>query len=75
MFLTPIFWIANEATSKSKYVVYNPFNYLINLLRQPFMGKAIDLSYYHIGMIFVVFVFIVTYFVHTKYSKKVVFWI
>jgi lipopolysaccharide transport system permease protein len=75
MFLTPIFWIANEATSKSKYVVYNPFNYLINLLRQPFMGEAIDFSYYHIGILFVFFVFIVTYYVHTKYSKKVVFWI
>jgi lipopolysaccharide transport system permease protein len=75
MFLTPIFWMANEATEKSKYVVYNPFNYLINLLRQPFKGEAVDFSFYYIGLLFVVFIFIVSYFFHTKYSKQVVFWI
>ena len=75
MFLTPIFWMANEATAKSKYVMYNPFNYLINLLRQPFMGESMDLSLYGIGIIFAVFIFIVTFFVHAKYSRKIVFWI
>ena len=74
MFLTPIFWVADGSTIKSRYITFNPFNYLMNLLREPFMGD-IDFSLYFLCIGFLFMAFILTHIVHVKYSRKVVFWL
>ena len=40
-FLTPILWPESEAGRRTQFVDGNPFNSLVNLVRDPLMGEAI----------------------------------
>lgn len=40
-FLTPILWPESEAGRRTMFVEGNPFNSLVNLIRDPLMGEAI----------------------------------
>lgn len=41
-FLTPILWPASEAGRRTMFVDGNPFNSLVNLIRDPLMGQVIS---------------------------------
>ncbi len=74
MFLTPIFWTVSAVTERSKYILFNPFNYLISSLRNPIMGIN-DLSIYPILLGMLLIFVILSYIFHVLYSKKVVYWL
>ena len=74
MFLTPIFWVATGETLRSKYVIFNPFNYLMMLLRNPF-EQAVNYELYVMSLGFLFAALFFSYFAHLFYSKRVVYWL
>ncbi|HYD99967.1 MAG TPA: ABC transporter permease [Alphaproteobacteria bacterium] len=42
VFLTPVFWYVEDVGRDSGWVAWNPFYYLLELLRQPLLGRAPD---------------------------------
>jgi lipopolysaccharide transport system permease protein len=74
MFLTPIFWIANESIEKSHYLYLNPFNYIMQLLRNPIENKTYY-SLYILGFEFFIVLFIISFIIHHYYNKKISYWL
>jgi ABC-type polysaccharide/polyol phosphate export permease len=74
MFLTPVFWVASGDTLRSKYLLLNPFNYLINLLRGPVTGNLNYVDWLVVSLVTIA-VMLLVIFLNYRFSKKVVYWI
>jgi lipopolysaccharide transport system permease protein len=40
MFLTPVFWMPTNLPERARYILYNPFAQMLDLLRAPLMGDV-----------------------------------
>ncbi|MCY1376097.1 ABC-2 type transporter [compost metagenome] len=75
MFLTPVFWLPENLPSRAKYVLWNPFAQMLDLLRTPLMGGVAHLhSWIGIGVWTVLCVSIASV-LFIKYRRRVVYWL
>jgi ABC-type polysaccharide/polyol phosphate export permease len=42
MFMTPVFWTAEKFASRHAVLVFNPFNHMLSVVRDPLLGKPVD---------------------------------
>lgn len=74
MFLTPVFWMPTMNVEKSKFLLFNPFNYILKSLRAPFYNNFIIVDYLLIFFgVLVVCIFV--FFLYKNYRKVIVYWI
>jgi ABC-type polysaccharide/polyol phosphate export permease len=74
--LTPVFWPPVQAQGKrAALVAYNPFAHLLELVRQPLLGRTPLLIHWEwgIGLMFVLGATAVA--MLTVYRKRIVFWL
>ena len=74
MFLTPVFWMPTINLEKSKFLLFNPFNYILKTLRAPFYNNFI-ISDYVLLFLGVLVVFIFVFVLYKNYRKVIVYWI
>lgn len=75
-FMTPIMWIPNFLPEKYQwFILYNPFNQFLNLLRNPLLNKPID--QWSIMIVLLVSLTGFLFFSHfiNKYKTRIVFWL
>ncbi|MDQ0034564.1 lipopolysaccharide transport system permease protein [Variovorax boronicumulans] len=75
MFLTPVFWLPENLPGRAKYVLWNPFAQMLDLLRTPLMGGEAHLHSW-IGMgVWTVFCVSLASVLFVKYRRRVVYWL
>lgn len=72
MFLTPVFWMVSASFEKSKYLLFNPFHYLLRFLRAPIYSDLILLDYF-ILFIFILIFSLFSFFIYKRFSRKIVY--
>ena len=75
-FLTPVFWVPSQMHGK-KAILFglNPFAHMLELIRQPLIGRAPALIHYEWGIGLMVSLSLVAVALLALYRKRVVFWI
>jgi ABC-type polysaccharide/polyol phosphate export permease len=74
--VTPIFW-SPEVLSKNRLVLvdYNIIFHMIQIVRDPILGKEISNYTFFFTIIFTFLLSIFSFFIYEKFKKKYVFWI
>lgn len=74
-FITPILWKSSMVGENNKFVIYNPFYNLIQIIRSPILGGEYSLFpyYYSISLGFLGFIFLLIIF--NKFRNSIVFWV
>ncbi len=49
MFLTPVFWYPEGRVAIAKRLIYNPFYYLLELMRRPLLGESLEPIFWIVG--------------------------
>lgn len=74
--LTPIMWMPTSLPERIRwFVLYNPFEQLLNLIRNPLIGEHISRKGLSIVVIITLLGFIVFSFFIKKYKFRVVYWL
>jgi ABC-type polysaccharide/polyol phosphate export permease len=75
-FLTPIMWTPNLLPEKYQWIVlYNPFNQLLNLIREPMMNHVIGLNNLVVVLTTTLIGFLLYACFIKKYKYRIVFWL
>ena len=73
-FLTPIFWVAGTEMERFSFLYLNPFDYLLTLARMPFYSMYDSTILYSI-FVFMFILYISSYYLFNKYSKRISYWL
>lgn len=74
-FVTPISWDKLLLGESSKIVKFNPMVYLIDIVREPLLGKVPFLGSYLITLVIAVFGLVITFLFFSKVRARVPFWV
>jgi len=75
-FITPILWHAENSDGiRSHLSMYNPFYYLINLIRDPLLSNDFNEVNYIIYLCLLLFFFLFSVILFNKVNKKIVFYV
>jgi len=73
--LTPIFWKKEMLGEYQNWIYLNPFTFLVEVLRDPLLGKIPDLKVYVFSILLIIFLYIINIFLFRFKGTRVVFWI
>jgi lipopolysaccharide transport system permease protein len=75
MFMTPVFWYAEGSVTRSRFLTYNPFYYMLELLRRPLLGEPLEpIFWIVVGSMLVAFVIAAIALTAAK-RRQIVYWI
>jgi ABC-type polysaccharide/polyol phosphate export permease len=74
-FMTPIFWTPGGDPLRSALALYNPFSYMINMIRQPLMGETPELYVYGIATLLALASVTAGLAAFSLFRDKVLYWI
>ncbi len=75
MFLTPVFWLPESLPDRAKYILWNPFAQMLELLRAPLMGTVAQ-SFNWYGIVgWTVFSVVASALLFARYRRRVVYWL
>ena len=76
LFLTPIFWSADQLTGRAAMLAdYNPLYHLIAIVRDPLMGKAPDTLHWVVVAVGTLLGWTLTIHVMGKFRHRIVYWL
>jgi lipopolysaccharide transport system permease protein len=75
MFLTPVFWLPESLPGRAKYVLWNPFAQMLDLLRTPLMGGVAHIHSWIGILVWTALCIIVAVLLFSKYRRRVVYWL
>jgi len=75
MFLTPVFWLPESLPGRAKYVLYNPFAQILELLRAPLMGSVAEAHNWWGILAWTLFSVTASAMLFSKYRRRVVYWL
>jgi len=75
MFLTPVFWLPESLPDRAKYILWNPFAQMLELLRTPLMGGVAELHYWYSIFGWTALTLIGSSLLFAKYRRRVVYWL
>ena len=74
-FFTPVFWNHEVIPTTRRYIVdYNPFYYLIEIIRSPLLGKIPEPKEYVVVLLVTVMGYIVTVAVYLRMRRRLAFY-
>ena len=74
-FFTPIIWNADKMPSRAAVVIYNPFYYLLEVVRAPLLGKEPALFVWIVTVLLMIASWIVAITLYTRYRHRLAFWV
>ena len=76
LFLTPIFWSADQLTGRAAMLAdYNPLYHLIAVVRDPLMGKAPDALHWVVVAVGTLLGWALTIHLMGKFRHRIVYWL
>ncbi|MNT32695.1 hypothetical protein D3C72_1685910 [compost metagenome] len=75
MFLTPVFWIPENLPGRAKYILWNPFAQMLDLLRTPLMGGVAHAHSWWGILGWTAVTVVAATLVFAKYRRRVVYWL
>lgn len=75
MFLTPVFWLPESLPGRAKYVLWNPFAQMLDLLRTPLMGGVAHIHSWIGILVWTALCVILAVLLFSKYRRRVVYWL
>lgn len=74
-FLSPVIFIPNQLGVKEHLMWFNPFSYLITIIRDPLTGHVSGSFVYLVTIIFMFIAVAPMYFLLTRYRYRLLYWI
>ena len=76
-YMTPIFWKPDilHPTTRESFLAWNPFYYLLNLLREPWLGNAPRIEDWAVGLLMAALGMLLLVFVYRSLRHRVIFWL
>lgn len=75
-FLTPIMWTPDILPVRyQNYILFNPFAQIVELIRNPILGKAPSFFAVSMALTLLLVGTIITFFIFTKKRKQIVYWL
>lgn len=75
-FMTPIFWIPSESGNLRAYITaYNPFYYLIEIIRRPLIGQELLPSAWYVSLAVLLILSLCAFVGLRRYGKKIAGWL
>jgi ABC-type polysaccharide/polyol phosphate export permease len=74
-FLTPIIWDRKMAPDRFIFVDYNPFYYLVELIRMPLLGQTPPLAVWGVGALLVVIFWGAAFGLFLTLRRRVAYWV
>ncbi len=75
-FLTPIFWAPNQMSAKKRFAVeFNPFAHLLELIRQPLLGRVAPMEHWVFSLGFLAALALISVVMMALYRRRIVFWL
>lgn len=75
MFLTPVFWMPDSLPGRARYILWNPFAQMLDLLRTPLMGGIATLHSWLGVLAWTGGSLIAATLIFAKYRRRVVYWL
>jgi len=75
MFLTPVFWLPESLPGRAKYVLWNPFAQMLDLLRTPLMGGVAHIHSWIGILVWTAMCLTLAILLFSKYRRRVVYWL
>lgn len=74
--LTPVFWNRAQLPADKRWIAdYNPFVYLLEILRQPFLGQPAPLFTWYVALVITAASALIAVISLALFRKRVVFWL
>ena len=75
MFLSPVFFKPSALGEMAKLIWLNPFSYLIEVIREPFLGNAPDLTVMTTCVLMAIFGWAFSLWILNKKLHRIAFWV
>ena len=75
MFLTPVFWLPENLPGRAKYILWNPFAQMLDLLRTPLMGGVAHIHSWIGILVWSTLCVLAATLLFSKYRRRVVYWL
>ena len=73
--LTPILWHPDQIPRRWPLVAFNPFYYLVELIRQPLLGQSPSLLVWSVALAMTLVGFIVALAFFSRFRDRIVYWL
>lgn len=75
-FITPVFWLPTQMNHRQQVMVeFNPLAHLIEIVREPLLGRKAALVHWELSVVTCVVAAIIAIILLALYRKRVVFWL
>lgn len=74
-FLSPVFWTPGALRGKEIFVNWNPFYYMLEIVRMPLLGQAPTLSMWGVAVLIVCACALVAFAFFARYRHRIPYWI
>jgi lipopolysaccharide transport system permease protein len=74
MFLTPVFWFPEGSVQRSKFLLFNPFYYLLELMRRPLLSEPLEPIFWIVGGSLCVTLTVAALVITASKRKQLVYW-
>lgn len=75
-FMTPVFWSASQMQGKRRVILeWNPFAHLLEIVRQPLLGRAPSPEHWTFSLGFLAFLVVLSLAMMAAFRRRVVFWL
>ena len=75
MFLTPVFWSAENLPQRGQFILWNPFAQMLDLLRAPLLGGIAHAHSWYGVLAWTAGILIAACVLFAKYCRRVVYWL
>ena len=75
MFLTPVFWIPEALSARSRWLLMNPLAVMLELLRGPLLDQPLNASHWQLIAGFTILNVLVSCVVYWRCRHRVVYWV
>ena len=75
IFVTPIFWMPQQAGPRHIALELNPFHHMLAVVREPIMGRLPSEANWAVSAVMAVFGLAVTILAHRRLRSEIVFWL
>jgi ABC-2 type transport system permease protein/lipopolysaccharide transport system permease protein len=74
-FITPIFWKPDQLSHRHVFVTFNPFAYMVDIVRMPLLGEVPPLSTWVVVIVMTIVGQLIAFTFFARYRARVAYWL
>ncbi|HTI86462.1 MAG TPA: ABC transporter permease [Alphaproteobacteria bacterium] len=75
MFVTPVFWYSRQLGARAELMDYNVLYHLIEVVREPLLGRAPRLLSYEVDIAMAVVGWALTLYLYARFRRRIAYWL